>query len=81
MEAAHLSSQQRTLLLLVITARNESANVAAALHAVMRRPPSRATVDALMQLLDSDAIAYQPGESAAAVIARIEAQLATAAND
>lgn len=81
MDAAHLTSSQRTLLVLVIAARNVGADVAASLQAVMRRPPSQATVDALIQLLDSVAVAHQPGEPAAPVIGRIEAQLTTAEND
>ncbi|MFC9999638.1 hypothetical protein [Nocardia sp. NPDC127526] len=72
-ESNRLSTRQRTLLLVVIAARNAGITdvTGAVLAAVRHPPPSPQDVAALVDLLDSEAVAYQPGEPAQVVITRV----------
>ncbi|MFD6356634.1 hypothetical protein [Nocardia tengchongensis] len=77
---SRLSVQQRTLLLLVIAARNVGvADVAGAVQSVVRTPLSRGTIDALIQLLVL--VGHQPGDPAPPVFAEVEALLAARDSD
>lgn len=76
-----LSTHQRTLLLLVIAAHNAGEpDVPAAVASAVRHPvPSRESVLALSEILV--AVGFRPGESAAAVIARVDQLLTEQAGD
>lgn len=77
-----LTREQLSLLRIVVAARNAHVpDVAAAVRASMKPAPSRAELDALIRVLDSEAVQHQPGESANSLIKRLRELLGQPADD